>query len=119
MVKIVYDGKVYSWGMYIFNGKRAFYHQGANILHKKIPASYLTHWTGINLAKERGCQSYDFWGVAPKDKPNHPWASISVFKRGFGGEDVKLVSAQDIPLSSKYWFTWIIEKIRAKRRGFE
>ena len=115
---IRYEGQVLSWGLWILTGKRAFYHQGANILHKKIPASYIGHWEGMKAAKEAGCETYDFWGVSPEGEPEHPWASISLFKRGFGGKDVALVPAQDYPLSLRYWVTWLIESIRAKKRGF-
>jgi lipid II:glycine glycyltransferase (peptidoglycan interpeptide bridge formation enzyme) len=109
---------IYSWGLWIISGKRAFYHQGANILDKHIPASYISHWQGIQWAKSQGAISYDFWGVGPKDDPKHPWANISLFKRGFGGTDSELVHAQDYPISWRYWITWTIETWRAKRRGF-
>ena len=59
---IRHEGEVLSWGLWILAGERAFYHQGANILHKKIPASYLGHWEGMKTAKAAGCQTYDFWG---------------------------------------------------------
>jgi lipid II:glycine glycyltransferase (peptidoglycan interpeptide bridge formation enzyme) len=118
LIEILYKGEVLSWGLFIKFGKHCFYHQGANILTKEVPSSYMTHWYGMKWAKEKGCETYDFWGVAPKDKLDHPWANISLFKRGFGGEDVELLHAQDLPISLKYWFTWLIEKIRAKRRGF-
>ena len=115
---IRHNGQILSWGLWILSGTRAFYHQGANILHRKIPASYLSHWLGIQLAKDYGARSYDFWGVSPQDEPQHPWANISLFKRGFGGADVALVPAQDHPVTLKYWFTWAIDSFRAKKRGF-
>lgn len=115
---VKYQGKILSWAMVLICGKRAFYHQGANILHKKIPASYFCQWQGINFAKENNCISYDFWGVSPENQPNHPWKNISLFKRGFGGEDSELLHAQDMILSWKYWPNWLIETYRAKKRGF-
>ncbi len=118
MMCIYHDNQLLSWGLWILSGKRAFYHQGANILDKLIPASYISHYQGIKWAKKNGAISYDFWGVGPKENSNHPWSSISQFKRGFGGDDAELVHAQDYPLSWKYWITWGIETIRAKRRGF-
>jgi len=118
LIVIKSKGKVYSWGLVLIFGKRAFYHQGGNVLDKHIPSSYLLQWNGIKFAIERGCGSYDFWGVAPKDKQNHPWANISLFKRGFGGNDVELLHAQDYILTPKYWLNWVIEKYRAFRRGF-
>ncbi len=118
IISVEHNNKVLSWGLFIHNNKRAFYHQGANILHKKIPASYICHWQGMKLAKEKGCISYDFWGVSPKEKTNHPWANISLFKRGFGGDEQILVPAKDYVINWKYWFTFVIEKYRAKKRGF-
>jgi lipid II:glycine glycyltransferase (peptidoglycan interpeptide bridge formation enzyme) len=118
ILAIKHEGRVLSWGLWILAGKRAFYHQGANILDKKIPASYISHYQGIKWAKEQGAISYDFWGVGPKDDPKHPWANISMFKRGFGGDDVSLVHAQDYPITWKYWITWAFETYRAKKRGF-
>ena len=117
-IEVIFEGKILSWGLFIFHGKRAFYHQGANCLHKKIPASYICHWQGMLEAIKRKCQTYDFWGVSPEGKPNHPWATISLFKRGFGGQDVELVHAQDYPLNLFYWPTYFFEKFRAKKRGF-
>lgn len=113
-----YQGQILSWAMVLFTGKRAFYHQGANILNKEVPASYLCQWTGIKLAKELGCISYDFWGVSPVDNPEHPWAKISLFKRGFGGGDVELLHAQDYVVSWRYWLNWAVESYRARKRGF-
>ena len=118
ILAIRHEDRLLSWGLWIIAGKRAFYHQGANILDKKIPASYISHYQGIKWAKEQGAVSYDFWGVGPKDKPDHPWANISMFKRGFGGADLSLVHAQDYPLSWKYWITWAFETYRARKRGF-
>lgn len=115
---IRHKGQLLSWGMVLIVGNKSFYHQGGNILNKNVPASYLLHWTGIKIAKEKGCISYDFWGVAPLDKLKHPWAHISTFKRGFGGLDVELVHAKDYILDFKYYINYIIEKIRAKKRGF-
>ena len=118
MFTVYYQGKLISWGMVLICGKRAFYHQGGNILVKNAPASYLMQWNGIKFASQKGCVSYDFWGVSKESEPNHPWANISLFKRGFGGNDVALLHAQDYILSWKYWLNWIIEWQRARKRGF-
>jgi len=42
-----------------------------------------------------GCDSCDFWGVAPPDAPGHPWHDTSVFKHKFGGERVDMISTLD------------------------
>lgn len=119
LISISKGSKVISWGMFLFSNNRAFYHQGGNLLDKHIPNSYLLQWLGILEAKKQGCISYDFWGVANQDNPNHPWANISLFKRGFGGTDVELLHAQDFIISHmRYWPNWLLETFRAKKRGF-
>jgi lipid II:glycine glycyltransferase (peptidoglycan interpeptide bridge formation enzyme) len=115
---IRFKGELLSWGMVLIVSNRSFYHQGGNILNKNVPASYLIHWIGMKIAKENGCISYDLWGVSPLNKPNHPWAHISTFKRGFGGSDVELLHAQDYVINFMYYLNYIIEKIRSKTRGF-
>lgn len=50
-----------------------------------MPAPPLV-WRTILDGRERGLRFFDFWGVAPPDQPDHKWAGITEFKRGFGGE---------------------------------
>jgi lipid II:glycine glycyltransferase (peptidoglycan interpeptide bridge formation enzyme) len=118
LICVWHKDRLLSWGMVIHTHSRAFYHQGANILDKNIPGSYLCQWHGILLARQKGAITYDFWGVAPEDKPNHPWVNISLFKRGFGGQDVEHLQAQDLVLNWRYWPNWVIETYRSYKRGF-
>jgi hypothetical protein len=50
-----------------------------------MPAPPLV-WRSILDGREKGMRWFDFWGVAPPGQPDHRWAGISEFKRGFGGE---------------------------------
>lgn len=108
----------------------AFYHQGASSpKYPKIPVSYLLQWEAIKEAKKRGCNVYNFWGIAPLEnkKPHrnpfgvlrnkHPWAGLTLFKTGFGGYKKEYVRTQDLPLSSKYWLNFIVELVRKSKRG--
>lgn len=114
-----HEGKIVAAGLFMQTGKTVFYHHGASIkLPSSIPASHLLQWTAIQEAKRRGAIRYNFWGIAPEDKPNHPFAGITVFKKGFGGEALDYLHAQDLPLSFKYWKLWIVETWRKWRRGF-
>jgi lipid II:glycine glycyltransferase (peptidoglycan interpeptide bridge formation enzyme) len=58
-------------------------------------APYLLHFEAIRAAKARGHKWYDFYGIAPKDKPDDRWAGFSVFKRKFGGVELNFVPALD------------------------
>ncbi len=113
-----YNNEVISTAIIIFENGGAFYHQGASILkYPKIPASYLLQWEIIKEAKRRGCTFYNFWGIAPEGRPKHPWAGLSLFKKGFGGYSEEYVPAMDLKLNSKYWVTYFIEKARKAYRG--
>jgi lipid II:glycine glycyltransferase (peptidoglycan interpeptide bridge formation enzyme) len=120
-------GEVISGGIFIFWQKIGFYHHGASSQkYPKIPVSYLMIWEAIKEAKNRGCERFNFWGIAPISSNfelrtsnlwKHPWAGLTLFKMGFGGEKKEYVKTQDFPISKKYWICYLIEKIRKKKRG--
>ncbi len=100
-------------------GKTVFYYHGASLkLPGGVPAAQLVQWAAIKEAKRRGAARYNFWGVAPANKPQHPFAGITVFKKGFGGEVIDYMHAQDLPLSYKYFSLWLVDSYRRMRRGF-
>jgi len=112
------QNEIISSGIFIFWQKIGFYHHGASSLkYPKIPASYLLQWEAIREAKRRGCQIFNFWGIAPNEKTQHPWAGLTLFKMGFGGYKKEYVKTQDFPLSKKYWLTYLFEKLRKTKRG--
>lgn len=114
-----YKQETISSAIIIFWQNIAFYHHGASCLkYPKIPASYLLQWEAIREAKKRGCKIYNFWGIASDESRHHPWAGLTLFKMGFGGQKKEYLKTQDLPLSKKYWLTYIFEKIRKIKRGF-
>lgn len=113
-----YKNKVIATAMIVFYGNAAFYHHGATSSeHPEIPASYLLQWEVIKEAKKRGCKIYNFWGISPDDKPNHPWSGLTLFKKGFGGRNEEYFGAQDLVVRPSYWFNFIVEKFRKVRRN--
>ncbi|MFA7314671.1 MAG: peptidoglycan bridge formation glycyltransferase FemA/FemB family protein [Candidatus Magasanikbacteria bacterium] len=112
--------KLDSSAVVYFYGNSAAYRHGASLVQdKKIPTSYILQWSAIQEAKKRGLKYYNFWGIAPDNAPtNHPFKGITHFKKGFGGFQKNLLPCQDFVISPKYFFTWIIETIRSKKRGF-
>ena len=109
-----YKGEVVAGAMIIFWSEIAFYHQAASLgKFAKFSIPYLLQWEAIKEAKAKGCEVYDFWGFTDPEKyPNHPWAGPTLFKMGFGGYKTEYIKTQDYVLSQKYWFNYIIEKIR-------
>ncbi len=113
-----YKGEIISSAIIIFWSNIAFYHHGATSLkYPKIPVSYLLQWEAIREAKKRNCQKFNFWGIAPENKKNHPWRGLTLFKIGFGGYKKEYLKTQDFPLSKKYWLTYFFEKLRKIKRG--
>jgi len=101
----------------IFYNGEAVYHYGISTPENgKLPGSYACQWAAIKEAKKRGITKYNFWGIAPEEEKNHRFAGVSIFKRGFGGEEVQYLPSHDMPLSAKYNLTSSFEFLRKKMR---
>lgn len=123
-----YQGQVIASSIHIHAFGETSYHHGASAhAYSKIPASYLLQWTAIRDALKRGERVYNFWGIAPGvlteegfkiSEPKHPFAGVTLFKTGFGGNLLNLMHCQDIPLTKKYYLTRGFEMLRKWKRGF-
>lgn len=103
----------------ITQGSSGFYHYGGSRKDENnTPAPHILQWYIIRDLKSRGFSYYNFWGISEDDKPNHPWRGLTVFKKGFGGEELAYVKTQDYVLSPLYWFNWIIESFRRIKRNY-
>lgn len=112
------DDKLLASAFIIFYNQEAVYHYGISTPdNDDWPGSYATQWAAILEAKKRGCKKYNFWGGAPEDQPEHRFAGVSLFKRGFGGEEIQYLPAHDLSVSSWYKLTKGFELIRKKVRG--
>lgn len=90
--------------MVTFYGEIATYlHGGFSEKSKNLMAPYLCQWTAIRESKAMGCKVYDFWGVAETGRADDPWAGITRFKEGFGGEVVEFPGTFDFVLN-KFWY---------------
>ena len=103
----------------IFYNREAVYHYGASTDEgRKYPGAYLIQWKAILEAKKQGMTRYNFWGVSLIDKPNHRFYGLSLFKRGFGGQDVEYLKAQDIVINyPRYIINYVVERIRKTIRN--
>ncbi|MSU73518.1 peptidoglycan bridge formation glycyltransferase FemA/FemB family protein [Candidatus Kaiserbacteria bacterium] len=111
-----YKGEVVAAAIIIFYNGQAFYHHSGSRAGAGSNVSYLLQWRVIQEAKRRGCTLYNFWGIAPEDKPNHAWSGLSLFKKGFGGFAEAYLHAQDKPLTTRYALNYAIETVRRVRR---
>jgi len=114
-----YNNEIIASSVHMHLGGETSYHHGAST-HKypKIPASYLLQWTAITDAMKRGDHLYNFWGIAPDGINKHPFRGVTLFKTGFGGEQLELQHCSDLPLKTSYYATRAFETWRKWRRGF-
>lgn len=119
MYQAHYQGEVIASSVHMHAFGETSYHHGASThRYSKIPASYLLQWTAIQDALKRGDHMYSFWGIAPEGVKKHPFAGVTLFKRGFGGQLLELQHCCDIPVTSKYYLTRGFETLRKWKRGF-
>jgi len=114
-----YQGRVIAASLFIYYRGEVFYHHSGSLTEfRNIPASYLIQWQAIKDAKAAGNTKYNFFGIARDDNPNHPWAGLTFFKKGFGGFEQRWVHGHDLPLRPKYWITFLYEYFERKKRGY-
>lgn len=112
------DGKLIAQAFVIFYNAEAAYHYGASTeLGRKEPGAYAIQWEAIQEAKRRGMSRYNFWGVVGQEETTHRFYGVSVFKRGFRGQDVQYLHAHDLVINkAKYLPNFAIEYIRKRKR---
>ncbi|MCL2110470.1 peptidoglycan bridge formation glycyltransferase FemA/FemB family protein [Microgenomates group bacterium] len=113
-----YEGKYLAGAMIVSYGAEAVYHYGVSTeAGRKVSGAHLIQWTAIQEAKAQGKVIYNFWGVAPEEEREHRFAGLSLFKRGFGGEDFAYLHAQDLAMrKAKYLVVNMFEKWRKRAR---
>ncbi len=118
LYRSTYEGQLLAMAFIIFYGKEAAYHYGASTdLARKFPGAYAIQWQAIAEAKKRGCTRYNFWGITDHGQTKHRFYGVSVFKRGFGGQDVAYVPAHDLIINPVvYPLTYSFETARRKLR---
>jgi lipid II:glycine glycyltransferase (peptidoglycan interpeptide bridge formation enzyme) len=114
-------------GLMVFaHGKRAWYFYGAsNNQHRNRMPTYLIQWEAIRWAKQKGCTTYDLWGVPDAkeeelekqftDRHDGLWG-VYRFKRGFGGELKRAEGAWDKVYTPLLYMGY---KVLMARRGYE
>lgn len=105
-----HEGAPVAAGIFLeFGDTMTYLHGASSYAHRQLMAPYALHWHAIKKAREAGLRKYDFWGVAPDDSPKHPWAGVTRFKMGFGGDRVAYAGAWELP-GNRFWYSvyaWI------------
>ncbi|MFH0863575.1 MAG: peptidoglycan bridge formation glycyltransferase FemA/FemB family protein [Candidatus Gottesmanbacteria bacterium] len=76
--------------MIIIHDKVAYYfHAASSPEGRNLSAPSLIIWQAIKLAKEKGCQVFDFEGIYDERFPIKSWQGFTHFKKGFGGKEIE------------------------------
>lgn len=113
------NGEILAENFMIFYGNEASYHYGVSSeLGTKYSGAPLLHMEAMRDARKRGIKRYNFWGIVEENDTKHRFYGVSVFKRGFGVEELKYLEARDLVLDkiSYYTKTLPIETLRRKVR---
>lgn len=112
------DGPVLNMGLVLKSGQEVDYFEAASTPQSyKLPGSYGLLWQAIKDAKQAKYKRFNFWGIAYSNDPKNRYAGVTTFKRGFGGEDITYLPAQDLIINNnKYAFNWLVETARRKKR---
>jgi len=113
-----YEGETLAQNFMIFYGNEASYHYGVSTeLGTKLSGAPLLHMQAMRDARERGITRYNFWGIVDEEDMKHRFYGVSVFKRGFGVDELRYVPAHDIVIKpAAYLKTKAIETARRKLR---
>lgn len=112
-------GQVLAYALIIASDGEADYFEAASHeTARDLPVAYAIQWQIIRDMKDQGIKYYNLFGIAPEGAPNHRYAKLTTFKRGFG-EVVNYVPAHDLPISPlKYQFLRLYALCEKKRLGW-
>lgn len=111
-----YNGRPLAGIMVFGRGKRAWYFYGAsNDEERNRMPAYLLQWEAMRWAAERGCQTYDLWGIPDLDEEELEkrfeqnasglWG-VYRFKRGFGGQVMRAAAAWERVYNTPLYFLY-------------
>jgi lipid II:glycine glycyltransferase (peptidoglycan interpeptide bridge formation enzyme) len=89
----------------VFGHTASYLHGGSSERNRQFMAPFLLHWEAMRAVKHAGYFNYDMGGYS--SDPNHEWAGISRFKRGFGGFEVRYPGTFDLPLSPLWYNVYV------------
>jgi len=111
LILATYKQRPLAGALVSFFGNTATYLHGASSDKlRALMAPHLVQWQSIIEAKKRGMRYYDFGGITPDNSPKHPWAGISRFKRGFGGEEVGFAGTYDLVFQKGWYLAYRIAR---------
>ncbi len=89
LLAIRQDAEWLAAGIYLIcEGTCTYYYGASASAAREVQPATLLQWEAMKIAKARGCDRFDLFGIAPPDQPQHRLAGVSRFKQKFGGDVV-------------------------------
>lgn len=111
------EGKTLAYALVIMSDSEADYFEAASAEEaRSVPVAYALQWRIIRDMKAGGLKHYNLFGIAPEGAINHRYSKLTTFKRGFGGEIVNYLPAQDLPIQKSRYFWLHLYELSEKRR---
>lgn len=116
-----FEDRIIAAGIFVFTPSRAIYYYGASSSlpeDRKQMSPYLLQWHTICEGRSRNIPLYDFLGIADPENPHDSLRGVTDFKEKFGWSVMKLPLKMLFPLSWKYSYYLLLQKIKnlLKRR---
>lgn len=89
---------------------RTYAHAALDGRYRKLSAGIPMVVRMILDAKAKGLKTFDMWGIAPDDEPDHPWAGFSYFKKSFGGAPVQHPGTWDLPVNKPVYAAYTLAR---------
>lgn len=101
-----YHGEVIAAALVSFYGNKATYLHGASDNKwRNLMAPHLLQWEIIKVAKKKGYQFYDFYGIDEKK-----WPGVTRFKLGFSKKIINYAGTYDIIFRSMMYRIYMVVK---------
>lgn len=117
------EEEIIATGIFVFYKKTALYYYGASSsdsAKRKYMASYLLQWKAIEEAKKRGCEVFDFLGIADPNDLESPLAGVTDFKLKLTDETREWPSSQILVLrKSAYLILRMKKTMKSFRNRFQ
>jgi peptidoglycan pentaglycine glycine transferase (the first glycine) len=116
-----FEGQYLSGALCFVTGDKCWYVYGASSNeNRNVMPNYAMQWSMIRWARDIGCKTYDFRGVAPvkPGEESSPDAEhlqgLNRFKEGFGAQFVEYIGELDLPLDPARYWLWTRAKPAAQ-----
>ena len=108
------ESEVIAAGIFVFTGNTALYYYGASSsdnAKRKYMATYLLQWEMVREAKKRGCEVFDFLGIAAPDSKDSHLAWVTDFKLKLTPETKQWPESQICVM--KWWWWMVLKMMRS------